>query len=390
MKTMIQPRRVCLLMLLLILVIGATVLPCGAASGSDEAFFALPEEYREMLRALPQAVRDSLPEDLFSADANEQQRALEAFLSPSAAVAYLIEVLLADLTRPLSLLLQIGGILLLRAVFECLSSSLGDGSRGAFSLLCRLCFCLVLLKEAFSLLEGVSAYFEALTQLTSAYLPVIGATYMAGGNAATAAVNQSTLIFSTSLVSVLGGESVVPFMALCLMLTLAGITDGSTGARMAHLAAKLKKWYTTALALTMLLLGAVLAAQTTLAARADSLTFKTVRFVVSSHIPHVGGGVAEMLRSAATGVSWLRSLVGVGGVIMLLALLLPTVGRVLLSRWVCSLGADVAAWLGCGEEGRLLTELAQLYGYLLAVVTLSCMTFFFSLVLLMQCTVAFG
>ena len=91
-----------------------------------------------------------------------------------------------------------------------------------------------------------------------------------------------------------------------------------------------------------------------------------------------GGGVAEMLRSAAGGVSWLRSLVGIGGVIMLLALLLPTLGQVLLSRLVCSLGADAAAWRGCGEEGRLLGEIAQLYGFLSAVIALSAVTFFFS------------
>jgi hypothetical protein len=57
---------------------------------------------------------------------------------------------------------------------------------------------------------------------------------------------------------------------------------------------------------------------------------------------------------------------------------------------VCTLGSDAALWLDCPEEGRLLSELGSLYGYLLAVVSVSIMTFFLSLVLLLRCAVAYG
>ena len=140
----------------------------------------------------------------------------------------------------------------------------------------------------------------------------------------------------------------------------------------------------------MLLLSASLGAQTTLAARADSLRFRTVRFAVSSSIPIVGGGVAEALRTAAGGVSWLRGVVGVGGVILLLWLLLPQLIHLLLTRTVYGLAGDVAAWLGCEGEGRLLGEIAGLFGYLLAVVALSVTTFLLSLLLLLKCGAAFG
>ncbi|MBQ8717697.1 MAG: hypothetical protein IJY66_00330 [Clostridia bacterium] len=364
-------------------------LPCHAVWGEDgRSLQDMPAEYAAMLDGLPEAVRESLPGDLFSVSAAEQAAALEHFLTPAGVLDYLLSVLLEDISVPLSCLLGVLGVLLLRALLDCMACGLGGGLSPTFSLLCRLCFCAVLSGQAVALLDGVCAYFDALRQLVQAYLPLMSAMYLWGGNVAVATVNQSSLIFYTSLVSTLGGTSVVPLFSVCLALTLVGSVEETGGGKMAHVSGKLKKWYTTALALTMLLLSAVLAAQTTLAARADSLTFKTVRFVVSSNIPLVGGGVAEMLRSASTGVLWLRSLVGVGGVIMLLALLLPTLFRVLLCRWVCTLGADAAAWLGCPQEGRLLSELGTLHGYLVAVVSLSSITFFFSLILLLQCAVA--
>lgn len=375
------------LSLLLLLTVG-TVLPCAAEVTGEDAFFTFPEEYGEMLASLPDALRASLPQDIFSVDPVEQQAALEQFLSPSTLLGYLAKTLLGDISAPLSLLLSICGVLLLRAVMNNLGTGLGSGLSSTYGLLCRLCFCVVLTEHTCGLLEGVGAYFAALRDLSAAYLPLMSAMYLAGGNVATAAVNQSTLVFSTALVNAMGGESVIPLFSICLALTIGGLLGGETGARLAYLSGKLKKWYTTALALTMLLLSALLAAQTTLTARTDSLGFRTVRFAVASTIPFVGGGVSEMLRSAATGVSWLRSLTGIGGVILLLSLLLPTVGRVLLCRWICTLGAEAAAWFGCSEEGSLLSEIGSLYGYLLAVVSLCCMTFFFSLIILLRCAAA--
>lgn len=384
-----RARRFAVLWVLMALMVCLGVLPCAAQEGNADAFTSLPPEYEDMLRSLPDAVRASLPEGVLSTDPGEAAAAMEQFLTPASLLRYLIRLLLADVSLPLSLLLGVCGVLVLRAVMDCMATGIGGGMSEGFSLLCRLCFCLLLVKHALSVLQQIRTFFDALHQLTLSYLPLMSAMYLSGGNVAVATVNQGTLIFSNALVSLLGGESVVPMVAFCLSLMALGTVDGTLAARMSHISGKIKKWYTTALALTMLLLGSVLAAQTTLAARADSLAFKTVRFVVSSNIPFVGGGVAEMMRSASTGISWLRSLVGIGGVVLLLALLLPSVCRVLLCRLVCTLGADVAAWLGCGEEGRLLGEIGGLYGYLIAVISLSCMTFFFSLILLLQCATAF-
>ncbi len=381
-------RRFAVATLMILMLVGLTSLTCAAEVTGEDAFFAFPEEYGQMLSSLPDALRSSLPQDVFSADPVEQATALERFLTPSTLLGYLIELLFGNISAPLSLLLGICGVLLLRALINNLSTGLGSEMAATYGLLCRLCFCLVLVEHTFGVLKDVTAYFEALRQLNEAYLPLMGAMYLSGGNVATAAVNQSTLVFSNALVNTLGGESVVPLFSICLALTVGGVLGGEAGVRLSFLGGKLKKWYTTALALTMLLLGAILAAQTTLAAKADSLGFRTVRFVVSSNIPLVGGGISEMLRSAATGVSWLRSLTGIGGVILLLSLLLPTVGRVLLCRWICTLGGEAAAWFGCPEEGALLSEIGSLYGYLLAVVSLCCMTFFFSLIILLRCAAA--
>ena len=51
---------------------------------------------------------------------------------------------------------------------------------------------------------------------------------------------------------------------------------------------------------------------------------------------------------------------------------------------------EVAGWLGCEDEGKLLGEIAGLFGYLIAVSLLCVMAFFIALVLLLKCGAAFG
>lgn len=380
--------RLAVALVLLWLLILLAILPCSAEGMGT---LALPEEYRAMLEALPDALRESLPQAVFTTDPAGAAEAWRAMLSPRA----LLDLLLDELTRSwrgyLGLLVQLIGVLLLRAVWNCYATSVRSaGLTGSVQMLSRLCLFGVIMAQAMSMLEGVALFYEQLQALTGAFLPLMGAMYVMGGNVGAAVANQSTLVLSFSLVEWLGGKSVVPLFSLCMAFALLGAFESTVAGRMQILIGKLKKWYTTALALTMLVLSGILAAQTTLSARADSLGFRTVRFAVSSTIPMVGGGVADMLRTASTALGWLRGVVGIGGIVLLLWLLLPQLLALLLLRWVFTVAGDVAGWLGCGEEGRLLGEIGGLQAYLIAVVSVSVMTFFFALVVLLQCGAAYG
>ena len=374
-----------LLGLALLLVVSA-----GATEGAGLSL-TLPEEYREMLEGLPEALRRSLPERVFSTDAQTAADAWQSLLSPRSLVRVVWEGLLQRAATLGRLFLELCGVILLKSVIANLttslrSSTLADGVK----LLSRVVLFGVIVGHALTLLMSMQTFFEDLRALTTAFLPLMGSMYALGGNVGTAAVNHSTLLLALSLVEWIGGKTIVPLFSLCLAFSLLQVFGTSAAGRGAMIGAKLKKWYTTALSLTMLLLSAALSAQTTLAARADSMSFRTARFALSSSVPVIGGGLGEMLRTAATGIDWLRGVVGLGGVALLLCLLLPHVLTLFLTRTVYALAGDVAGWLGCEDEGKLLGEIAGLFGYLIAVSLLCVMAFFLALVLLLKCGAAFG
>ena len=374
--------------MLVLAVISLLTLRAGA---EEQTLAQLPSEYTEMMDGLPDTLREALPEEVFTADAEGAAQAWQALLSPHALLDLIFESVGKDWSRYLGLLMQLLGVLLVRAVWSCLSQGVRSPAlTGSVQLLCRLTLFGIISAQALQLLEGVVLFYQQLNALTTGLVPLMGAMYAMGGNVSTAIVNQSTLVLSMSLIEWIGGQTVVPLFSLCLAFALLGAWESTVAGRMQILTGKLKKWYTTGISLVMLVLSSLLGAQTVLTARADSLGFRTVRFAVSSTIPMVGGGVADMLRTAATAVSWLRGVVGVGGIVLLLWLLLPQIISLLLSRWTFTVASDIAQWFGCGEEGRLLGEIGSLQGYLLAVISVSVMTFFFALVLLLKCGAAYA
>jgi stage III sporulation protein AE len=351
----------------------------------------MPDEYQDMLDQLPDAIKESLPKDILSSDPEMLSNAWQALSSPRSLIEFFFFRMGERWQTYLSLLMQLCGVILLRAVFNGTSFHIKGGALQAGSqLVCRVSLFALITTQAIAGVESVVIFYRDLTQLTTAFLPLMGSMYAMGGNVGAAVANHSNMILSLSLTDWLGGKTILPLFSLCLAFGLLGAFGPSIASRMNIVTGKIKKWYTTLLSLTVGLLTASLGAQTLLAARADNLRFRTLRFAISSSIPVVGGGVAEMLRNASGGIGWLRGVVGIGGVLLLFWLLLPQLLHLLMVRAVYQLSGDVGAWMGCDGEAALLYEVAGLFGYLLAVVALSCVTFLCSLLLLLKCGSALG
>ena len=93
---------------------------------------------------------------------------------------------------------------------------------------------------------------------------------------------------------------------------------------------------------------------------------KGIKYTVGQMIPVVGGAVSGTLGTVAAGVSLLRSVSGICGLILVGLLLLPTLVHLLLFRGCYRTAATIANLLGCGNEAMLLEEIGSLYGYMTA------------------------
>ena len=163
---------------------------------------------------------------------------------------------------------------------------------------------------------------------------------------------------------------------------------GSCQGWLSPLAEQIKRWYTSLLGLVMFLLSLALSTQSVLAGQADTLGMRGIKYAVGNAIPVVGGAVAGTLSAVGAGMGLLRGVCGVAGILLVALLLLPALVELLLLRATLRLASTVASMLACDGEAKLLGDMASLYGYLAAAVSVCSVTFVLALGLLIHSGVA--
>ena len=347
----------------------------------------LPDVYGDLLNSLPPSILERLPDGALSNKTEDVGNAVGEMSSFSFLLQTVLSLVGLRLGDCLKLLCSVVGILILSSICRTFCASLKKPEIArAFSLMITFVITVTIFGAGFGTIESTVSYFETLNAFTSATVPLMGSLYVMGGNAAAAVATSAGLSLFMTVLEEVVGRSIVPFCGICLALALIGACDGAP--RLSSVLASLKKNYTLVLSFLMMLLLAMLSAQTVLGASQDTLAMRSAKFAAGSLIPVVGGSVSELLRSVSAGVGYMRSAVGICGVLLLLLLMLPTLIELLLARatWqICSFFAEI---LGCDGERRLLDEFASINGYLLAAVAICSSVLFLTFTLLTHCATA--
>lgn len=357
-----------------------------AAAEEDHEAVTLPAEYAQLEDCLPPEISDLLPEGLFSENTEEVLTAARTLTDWQYLLQTLLSALGLRLSDAVGLLSALVGLLLLAAVLGRLRESLGGGSGEAFGLCLRLALYTAIVLQTVGTVEAVQTFFTQISTLMGGMIPVMGILYALGGNLGQAAVSAEILTAMLAVCQYVFVTATPPVCAVCMSFSLMD----AFGRRLtlSPLCERVKRWYASTVGTVLFVLSLSLSAQSVLTSRADTLGMRGVKHVVGSIIPVVGGAVAGSLGTVAAGVSLLRGVFGISGIILIGLLLLPTLLQLLLLRMTLLLAADVGSLLSCDGEVRLLNEMASLHGYLAAAVAICGVTFILSLTVLIKTAAA--
>ncbi|NLW74254.1 MAG: hypothetical protein GX057_05080 [Clostridiales bacterium] len=347
------------------------------------------EEYQEMLDGIPEDIRELLPDGIFSENPEEIYGAvseISGFPYILRTVASLAGVRLGSALRLFALLL---GLLVLSALLRSVRELVKSPALSQAVSLCSISATLAAaVSVQYEMLSAVSRFLDQLNLLVNSMIPIMGALYAMGGNVSAAVTNNSAMMVFLAVTENICNRTVIPVTAFCLALSLVSVFAPAIDMR--GLATTIKKIFTFIIAFVMTLLGTVLAMQSTLTAAGDSVAARAAKFMAGNFIPVVGGSVGDSLKTVAGSIEYIRACVGVGGIIIIVLLLLPTILSIVATRLAFMAAGTVSKLLGCSEESNLLGELTQIYGYLLAVVSSCSVLFIFALTLLARTSAAIG
>ena len=339
----------------------------------------MPDGYRDFLDSIPNDASDALPDGLFSEDIEEVADAVSQMSGIEYLFAMLIQSLGSGLGRVIPHLLLIIGLLVVSAVGGLLSTHFSPSMVKIYDACSRLSLFCAIGGVAVSLLLDVKEFFSRLSGTVAAFIPLSASLYTMGGNVSAAMKSSAGLLSCLGIIEFISGAVVIPLFCFCLCMSLVSSMSSDVGS--VSLGGAVKKAFMNILGIITMILSLSLSSQTLIAAKADSLAMKGAKMFLGK-IPVTGGAVSSSLGTLASSLELIRGAVGVGGIIIILLLLLPTLVELWLMKTLYSLLGSFSGMLGLSGEQRLLCDVSELYGILESVAIMCSLVFIVSMAVL--------
>ncbi len=346
-------------------------------------------EYKDFIDEIPKDISGLLPGGIFSENEEERLEGASALTSPKYIFQIILDYLgfyMGDMLRMLARLLAL--ILISAAAHSVLEGNADGALKEQFSLCASMAFALAVIYEQWNVMEMVRNFIDRLLVLVNSMLPLMGVLYAVGGNTNTAGASITSLGFFLAICENLLAKTLIPISCICLAFALCSVF--SKKFLSAELSALFKRTYIFGMGFLVSVMSLVMGIQNHLASRADSLGARAAKHAISSFIPVVGGAVGESYRTVAASIEYIRGSTGGIAIAVILILLLPTLISLILGKSVLEISATVSRMLGCEREGAFLSETGNIYGYLLAVCSMSSVIFIYALTLFVKSRAAIG
>lgn len=251
------------------------------------------------------------------------------------------DTVLGSAQTPLEATALILVIILLSALFQSFKETIGNsGMASALSTVSAITVALILIAKIRLTLSSACAAISVSADFVYAFIPTFCIIVAASGNTV-AAFSTNTLLLS--LAQILNFISKNIFIPLSNCFLALGICSGIRNElNLGAFINNCKKYLITAISVCATAFVSVLSLKTAVAARADAIGLRSVRFAINSVVPVIGGAISEGLLSIQAYSSLIRSSVGVVGIIAVALVFLPSILEVTFWRLFLSLCATAS------------------------------------------------
>ncbi len=280
---------------------------------------------------------------------------------------------------PVSVIL---GVLVLSSLVGGLAGEGGSVAAKAFSVISSAVVSLEVTKAAAATVETVTSFMTRLCAMMNAMLPVMNAVYLSSGRVTQMAVNSSALMTYITVTDNLSTSFLAPAAGALLAIVCASAISGKVN--LSPVVETLKKGLLIAITFMTVIFSFVMGIQSSLAAGADSLAARTVKFAVEGTVPIVGGAVSEAISTVGASLSMIRRVSGATGIVLILLILIPAFIRLCAAKFslfICKTAADL---LGCEGPSNVMAGASSALSVFAALAVMSGVMFIFAVTLFMN------
>lgn len=340
----------------------------GLSGGWDELYEELPSEFQSELGGI------DLDHPAESAESIREKLGVSYWLEK------LIDTFVQSFLPSLHDASTIIGMLIIIASVNLLSKNMTSSSfGGVFELCSDLCVATVVFGIAETMIESASAYLARLCGIMNGMIPVTEAIYLTEASVTQLAVHKSAMLLYIAVTSNLNHLILKPLFGVLFGFTAVSSVFQQFG--LSGFFGGIRKFAMTVISVFTMIFSFILGLQTVLAKSADSLGLKTVRLALGSFIPIIGGTLSEAVTTVREGIGVIKSLAGIGGIVIILLLVLPVTASLFCNNMILSFCHMTAEILGCEKSARMINDVKSVLSILCAVVYSTSLLFIMAMII---------
>ena len=234
-----------------------------------------------------------------------------------------------------------------------------------------------IITPVFSVINASANALKGCATFMTAFVPIFAVIVTAAGKGATSVSMSSLLLGACQVITFIADFCVIPLMSGYLAISItSGISPLVNNTGIAEGIKKICYW--TMSLLTTVFLG-ILSIQTAVSASADTLSLKTVKFIIGSAVPVAGTALSEALTTVTASMGMLKTTVGIYGVIACALIFLPLLAELCMWRLTFNITTVISDLLSVPKISAILKTADTVLSILIGIILLSGAMFIISL-----------
>ena len=228
---------------------------------------------------------------------------------------------------------------------------------------------------------------ERVCEFFAALIPLFSAVTVAGGGIESAAAHAAAMNTTVAFVSAM----LVPlFLGVAGVGVVIGMLSVLDDEIVGNVYGSIKGLFGWMLGIVTAVIMGTLALQTVIGSVKDSAAIRAARYAASGMIPVVGGTVSASLGTLASGLAYVKGVVGVGACAVILSILIAPLALLLLYRLLVSMAATLAECVGVARCKRLYEILRRGFDLFISVYAVAVLLFIFEIILFVMTEAPIG
>lgn len=351
-------KKICVVFLILILL-------CGFCYGTEEIFEETKKAFgiKEFTEEAENYTKDALPEiDIGELVTSGLKGDIDlSFFQKVISVAIGDEMIIA-----IRLMVTVLIVIVINSICKAILENLGNEETTKIVYVLQYLMVVILVSTSLvSILKITGEAIDKLVNFMNLLVPLFTTLVLSTGSIATTNMAQPILLFLINFIGNFSNNFLIPLLLISCVLSI--ISNISERVQITGIAKFLRSSIVWCLGIILTVFTSVISLEGTLSASVDGLTAKTTKAAVTNFIPVIGKILGDATETVLGCANILKNTVGFVGVIIILGIVILPIIKIAIFTVCFKLTSSVGAIVADSKIVKLISEIADTYKILLAI-----------------------